>query len=279
MDYLYQFHVAGFFFLPFFYQNDATISWKRVLNIVVRNWIPYLWVCMLCWCVFSLYNHHFDFGWSHVMAFFNGTQTPIVRNFGFIFPWFLPTYCSVSIMLLFARNFKWFYFLCLIMGICTFFLTWPQYHEIKITAPFATGLAIRFFALGAITFATYKYVKYGHCLGALCFIVLSICWWNKCPIGLLYEFLPVSFFLLLISISNYIKAEWIELLGKYSLGIFLFHVFVLNLTYHIFPHTIIWGVIDFVISVLISLIVTICIYNVERIKKFVFPRTTSDLIL
>lgn len=277
MDYLYQFHVAGFFILPFFYQNSATLSWERVGTIIVRNWMPYLWVCCLCWLVFSAVKGSFEFGCQHVMDFFLGTQTPIRRSFGFVFPWFLPTYCSLSIMLLVARKYRYVFLLLALMGCATFMMSWMEFYIFKKTVPFGAGLALNYFASGAITFAIHKYVKYGRYIGAFAFVALSVCWWLKLSLGVLYHFMPATFFLLLLTIAPLMNSKWLQMLGKHSLGIYLFHVFVLNFLFRLLPHTQVWGWLEFIISLLISLLLIMCIDKVERLKRFMFPHSVKDL--
>lgn len=277
MDYLYQFHVAGFFILPFFYQHSATLSWERVGNVIVRNWMPYLWICCLCWLAFSAVKGSFEFGCQHVMDFFLGTQTPIRRSFGFVFPWFLPTYCSLSIMLLVARKYRYVFLLLALMGCATFMMSWMEFYIFKNTVPFGAGLALNYFASGAITFAIHKYVKYGRYIGAFAFVALSVCWWLKLSLGVLYHFMPATFFLLLLTIAPLMNSKWLQMLGKHSLGIYLFHVFVLNFLFRLLPHTQVWGWLEFIISLLISLLLIMCIDKVERLKRFMFPHSVKDL--
>ena len=53
-DYLYLFHVICFFILPFFYDTKKEITVKRLCDIVVRNWIPYFWICIACYVISSV---------------------------------------------------------------------------------------------------------------------------------------------------------------------------------------------------------------------------------
>lgn len=276
MDFLYQFHVGGFFVLPFFYQRNISVSWETICNIIIRCWIPYLWVCILCWLTFSLYQHTFDFGWRHVMAFFNGTPTPVLHYFGFIFPWFLPTYCSLSILLLLAWNNKWLYYLFIILGLGTFLMSWQEFYDLKLILPFGVGPAIHYFVSGVIAFVVNKHIKYGKYIGASLFAILSFFWWMNFQIGLLYHLMPTAFFLLLLCVVPYMCFNWLRLLGKYSLGIYLFHVFVLNIMFRLFPQTVLWGWIELFLSVSVSLLITIGINKVGRIRKLLFPHTLMD---
>ena len=47
MDYLYLFHIAGFFILPFFYKTNKTISIEHIKSLVVRNYVPFFLICLI----------------------------------------------------------------------------------------------------------------------------------------------------------------------------------------------------------------------------------------
>ena len=278
MDYLYLFHVAGFFILPFFYDTQMETTWKGVFQAVIRCWIPYFWICILCFLVMCIMKHRFDFGWEHILAFFNGTQTPIRESFGFIFPWFLPTYCSFSIMLSFAKNYRWIYGILFGLAVCTFFMTWEQFYVLKNSVPFGIGLALNYFGVGVIAFGSNKYSFLAKYIGAVLFVAISVCWWMNVQTGILLNVLPSVFFLTLLCIVPYMNYGWLRILGRYSLGIYLFHVFFVNVTYILFPHTALWGWVGFMISLVIPLLMTMGIYRVICLRKLLFPRTWEELI-
>lgn len=59
---LYKFHVIEFFILPFFYKMKADTSWEHLRDIIVRNWVPYLWILSACYltsCIYSIKS-----GWN-----------------------------------------------------------------------------------------------------------------------------------------------------------------------------------------------------------------------
>ena len=278
MQYLYLFHVAGFFILPFFYNIRVDITWNSISKMLIRCWIRYFWICILCFVATCIMRHQFDFGWGNVCAFFYGTQSPIRKYFGFIFPWFLPTYCSLSIMLSFARKYRWLYILIFVGGLCTFFMTWEQFYLFKNNVPFGFGLALSYFGTGAIAFELNRYSYWAKYIGAIMFIALSVCWWMNVSVGISCKFLPSMFFLVLLCIVPYINYGWLRILGRYSLGIYLFHVFFVNATYILFPHTTLWGWVGFMISLVIPFLMTMGIYRVIRLRKLLFPRSWNEFI-
>lgn len=278
MQYLYLFHVAGFFILPFFYNTRVDITWSSISKIIIRCWIPYFWICFLCFIVMCTVRHQFDFGWGNICAFFYGTQSPIRKYFGFIFPWFLPTYCSASIMLSFARKYRWLYTLFFVLGLSTFFMTWEQFYLFKNNVPLGLGLALSYFGAGAIAFELNRYSYWVKYIGAIMFIALSVCWWMHVPVGISCKLLPSMFFGVLLCIVPYINCGWLRILGRYSLGIYLFHVFFVNATYILFPHTTLWGWVGFTISLVIPLLMTMGIYRVACLRNLLFPRSWNEFI-
>ncbi|WP_418213331.1 acyltransferase family protein [Bacteroides difficilis] len=276
-DYLYQFHVQAFFILPFFYQKKFEVSWKHICDVLVRNWVPYFWVCLLCYVTLSFTNHHFNFSWGYVMAFINGTQSPLKHYFGFVFPWFLPTYCSLYILFLLASKYRWFYWVLLVLSLFTWTMTWADYYVLKTTIPFGIGLALGFFAYGVITFHLNKYsytIKY---VGLLIFIFLTVGYWVDMSIPYTEHMFPISFFLSVLCIAPCLNCKWLCLLGENSLGIYMFHVFFVNLYCLIFPENLVNGLISFVVSLIISLVITLIINRYDITKHLCFPRSWRDI--
>ena len=278
MEYLYTFHVMGFFILPFFYGREINDLWYKIQTTFVKCWIPYLWACILCWLAFSIFRHNFEFGWQHILAFFNGTQTPIRKYFGFVFPWFLPTFCSFSIMLMLGRKYKYVNWAFFILSVATFFFTWEHFFVFKNTVPFGIGLAIHYYASGIIAFSLHKISRWSKYVGAVLFVVMSLCWWSNVNLGFYLNFMPSFFFLALICLLPCFNNKYIRCLGKYSLGIYLLHVFVVNATYFLLPQSVLWGVMGFLISVLVPLAITCYIYKKNILRKLLFPTSFGEFI-
>lgn len=277
MDYLYMFHVICFFILPFFYENNNQITSKHLGSVFIRCWIPYFWICLICLLCTCLYRKSFVLNFSIVLAFVQGTQTPIRDAFGFVFPWFLPTYCSFVILLLFARKFKVLMFFFTLISIFTWFLSWHSFYIFKNVIPLGLGLAISYFGAGSLCYYGNRNLKYMKIWSLIIFTFLSWKYWNQENEVLLYKLFPVFFFSCLLGIAPLIHCRPLKILGKYSLGIYLFHMFFTDVSFLLLPHTTFWGVIGFFLSLSLSLFVSYFILKYEMLHKIFFPRSIDDI--
>ena len=279
MDYLYNFHIAGFFILPFFYDNQTKPTFRAIEKIIIRNWIPYTWICILCFICFGLLKHHFEFSTETVVAFFQGTQTPIKQHFGFVFPWFLPTYCSMSILLLFASNNKHISWILLILFLVISCLPYDIFYLLKNSVPLGLMLAIYYFGTGKLSFMLNKWSKYSKWLALCMFVVSSILYIKQISVFYLNVIFPISFFLSLLLVVPYINCRFLRLLGENSLGIYLLHMFLVNITFIFLPHTILMGMIGFLISLFVPLFINIIITNITKLRMLLYPRNLDELCI
>lgn len=277
MRYFYMFHIDCFFILPFFYNVPPLWSKKKIGSMVVRTWIPYFWICILCWLCFSFYRHEFILGTSMLKDFIIGSQTPVKHSFGFIFPWFLPTYCTFSILLLCARKNKYVGLLTLVLALLILGIPKENFYHLSNTVPFSSVLAIYYFGIGFLTFEINKWGSKWRWGATIVFVLLSICYWLNVRQDFLYIFFPVSFFLTLLNIISRIKNNrFLQLFGENSLGIYLFHMFLVNITYVCLPQTFVMGLVGFFISLLVSMEMTILIHRLPRLQRFLFPRNIEE---
>lgn len=279
MDYLYNFHIAGFFILPFFYDHQTKPTFRAIEKIIIRNWIPYTWICILCFICFGLLKHHFEFSIETVVAFFQGTQTPIKQHFGFVFPWFLPTYCSMSILLLFAANNKHISWILLILFFVISCLPYDIFYLLKNSVPLGLMLAIYYFGTGKLSFMLNKWSKYSKWLALCMFVVSSILYIKQISVFYLNVTFPISFFLSLLLVVPYINCRFLRLLGENSLGIYLLHMFLVNITFIFLPHTILMGMIGFLISLFVPLFINIIITNITKLRMLLYPRNLDELCI
>lgn len=277
MEYFYKFHIAGFFILPFFYNIRRPLSRTTYINIIIRNWLPYLWICIMCFLCLGIMKHHFEFGFKTIAAFLIGTQTPIKHNFGFVFPWFLPTYCSMSILLLWAKNKKLVCLFSLFVSLILWGLSFEDFYMLKNIVPFGLALAIYYFGTGVLTFWLNKWSMYSKWLSVFIFVVLSVCYWKHISLGLVNMLFPVSFFLALLLVVPHVNCRFLQTLGENSLGIYLLHMFLVNITFRIFPVTIPMGILGFLISLFVPLLLNILITRVGLLRVLLYPKSWDEL--
>ena len=277
MDYLYLFHIAGFFILPFFYKTNKTISIEHIKSLVVRNYVPYFLICLICWLCFSIVSKNFHFGLDVVLSIFMGTQTHLSSAVGFVFPWFLPTYCSFSIILACVRNNNWKMILLTLFSIWIWTWDWGTFYVFKSSIPLGLGLAVSYFGLGYLTFYIHKFWNKSYLVAIPCFLFMSIAYWKDLSFSFLYKLFPVFFFLCILELSRHVDFKFVRILGRNSLGIYLFHMFFVNIVYRVFPHNIMWGILGFIISLLFPLFLTFFIYRVEFFRIVFFPMDINEL--
>lgn len=211
---------------------------------------------------------HLDLGIYSLYAYFNGTQTPIARSFGFVFPWFLPTYCSLTLMLLYLRHKTGLMYGVATVSALAYLLDFHYYSMLKEYLPFAIGLAIYCFAPGFLARKFHDHVSGAGYLGTALFIVLSILYWYGYGNAFISLLLPVSFFLFLIIIAPRFESRLLRSLGNCSLYIYLINVFIINIFNILLPCTIVGGVINFVCSMLVSWGMSILIIKGLSIVKY-----------
>lgn len=183
MEWLYMFHVAGFFILPFFYDRVWVLSRRRVADCVVKLWWPYLWVLLLCWVSMCVSRHEWSFGWSQIHAAIMGTQTPIQEAFGFIFPWFLPVFCSLQILMMLAQGRRWLRLALVLVALVLLSLPWGIHYELKTAVPFGLVLAVSYFGYGVLTFSIHRLWRYAKYIAIVIFVLLSVCYGLEIPVG------------------------------------------------------------------------------------------------
>lgn len=277
MGYLYEFHVICFFILPFFYENKAPLSSQRVTNTVIRTWIPYLWMIILCYLAHGIYTKDFSISFRHVQAFITADKTFLGKYFGFVMPWFLPTFCTFTLLLGCARKYNLIYGGVMIWGIMNIFLPWKEFFVERQTVAFGLAYAVVYFINGAITYWIYIQGNWTKWLGLIGFIVLSICYWKQIHIFYLYLLFPTCAFLSLLLIVPYVKASLLNVLGKYSLGIYVIHLFINRIIELAVPHTFLWGCITLVLTLVSSIWIIAFIYKIENIRRLFFPKSFKEL--
>ena len=185
----------------------------------------------------------------------------------------------MSILLLFALNNRNIYWLLLILFLVISGLPYDVFYLLKNSVPFGLMLAIYYFGIGVLSFLLNKWSKYSKWIALCMFVVSSILYIKHISVFYLNIIFPISFFLSLLLAIPYINCRFLRLLGENSLGIYLLHMFLVNITFMILPHTIIMGVLGGIISLLVPLLINIFIKRFLILRMLLYPRNFDELCL
>lgn len=277
-NYLYNFHIFGFFILPFLYNKKLFWDKKIVINNFVKIWIPYIVFFLFCYFIYHIVilNNNID-----IIEIFYGILSANERTIkdisGFSFLWFLPTYYSMTLfMMLFAKTNKYTYILIYLVGLILNYNLNFTYDHIFSTIPFAIFQGFYFFTFGFLTKLLLDKIPNIQYIGLFTFLIISILFWFTSIKDIRYIF-PISGFLFIYSFRNLLsKISLLVEIGKQSFPIYLVHVIIYNLLERILPKDILFGYIDFLLTLSISMFIAYWIVNIELIRKLVLPKDWND---
>lgn len=273
-NYLYQFHVSTFFILPFFYNKHEKLNWQSISKIIVRNGIPYILFFTTCYGLYHFIIIKDGYAFS---TFFKGIiEYPgftVKSVTGFYFIWFLPVFMIMSIIKLIGNYRKYCMIILCIIGLAIFNTNYGE-------TPFYICRSLVYYTMGIFAYYLSKYIKNIDEIGCLFFFILSILFWTDIYKANYIIFSISAFFTIkkIVSIIDFQRIPFLSLIGKYSLPIYLTHVFIYNVLERILPHTLIWGILIYLITIGLSLSISIVIYKIEVVRKFLFPKSWKEWI-
>ena len=294
-QWFYLFHVQFFFLIPFFYDVKTPMRRRDFLNPIIRCYVPYIWGFVITYLGYHLFIAP-ELNWrlqEIVPAFIYGQQWQLKEITGFYFLWFLPAFCSLTLL----KN---------------IFLIFPQYGKIILLSfvvlavfPIAANQSVSkiFYWLYKMPFQLY-HASYFFCMGILAYYVFQniimirygklILLTMACIVFLygtiagypnygeshyLLRFLmPIAFLYIILLSENILKKSgFLQKLGQHSFVIYLVHVVVYNVFVRAaeFMHiktNIFVGLIVFALTVFVSFAFSVVITNFPKIKTIFFPR-------
>lgn len=277
MLYLYTFHVMCFFILPWLYDKKKDLTLENIGTTILRAWIPYVFFFVLSLIVFMvIVRKQPDVG-GIAAAFVTGSQALLKENVGFFFLWFLPTFCTFSLLKLVGD--KWDGLKCFItiLSICTFIFPWRETEWMKNNLPFGMYVAFRYYIYGFIVFYLLKWQEWIKYVGGVVFLIFTWMYWNDIISWYNIVLMPVVGFMFVLSVAPIFRRQtWLQEIGKYSLPIYLLHVYVYNVIERVVPHTMIWGFVVLVLTLVLSYFISYVIYKMPRLKNIIFPRNVDE---
>lgn len=278
MRYLYGFHVIAFFIIPFFYINyQGKLNIKNILDYFVRNYIPYLLFFSFSFFLFHLVikKEGLDF-YLFIKGFIIASQPVLKQTTGFYFLWFLPAFFAVTLIRVLFDNVHWI--LKILITLFSAFLHFSATgFDLVNSMPLAVTQGFYYFVYGVITFYLLKLIPNLKYVGALVFILISVAFFMGREINIPFLF-PISFVMFSLSLVKWlIYIPYLENLGNYSLPIYLIHVYLYNGLERLFPYTIIFGIVNLVLTILVSYFVSAILLNTTYLRKLIFPRGWNEL--
>lgn len=273
-SYLYSFHLMCFFILPWFYfSKHKTISSDQISSIIRRNYIPYSVFFLICLFLFVVVKEQpFNIDWRETaFGYFIGSPLHLRKSVGFIFLWFLPSFASFSILKAFCNTSVFLKYLLLTVSLCTIFLPWDVQELLKNNLPFGLFFAIKFLCLGWISVKCMTYIPQAQYVGGFFFMVITILYFIGIRNGLMMQLFPVFAFLAMLSLRKIVCNLVLCNVGKYSLCIYLTHMFISTLLDKIFPTTMVYGILAYCITLVSSYLCALFIYKI-KLNKIIFPR-------
>lgn len=276
--YIYEFHIYGFFILPFLYDKKSSLDKISVINILIKNWIPYIFFFLICYFIYHIIVLKDSIIIPDILyGLFTSSAETIKKTTGFYYLWFMPAYAAMSIVLLLYNNTnKYVKIIILLLGFGLYinYTFTGSYLFNKIPLAFAQGFY--YFTFGFLIKLFLKKIPNIQYIGVLIFIVISILYWNK-SIGNVYYLFPISGFLFIFNLKKiFAKVSLLISIGKYSFPIYLLHVIIYNFLEIIFPKTILFGFLDFIVTIAISMFIGYWMLRIDLIRKFIFPKGWDD---
>ncbi len=288
--FIYFFHVAIFFILPFFYRKKHPITWKDFVNSWIRTWVPYSIFFLFSTIVYyGFIRHEIPDFVRCLEAFLFANQGRLKEATGFHFLWFLPAYCIMSccrdVLIRLSKRNKMILSFVLLLWSSLSCIESPWRDFFYYFTPLGIPYGLFYAGLGVATWICAQWMAKASTLqhwSRSCLILLfGVCamLYFKLQISWFYQLiLPIDCFLLLYSFRAKIgKCSWLQALGKQSLGIYLLHVYLYNVFVIISRNWIIPDIVKGVIVVVFTLAIAwggleLVSRNCPRLMRWVFPR-------
>lgn len=282
---LYSFHVYGFYILPFIYgfsfsgTTSSLIRYlgKRIRQNIVKLYPLYFLFGILCVLIYVFHEKENFNDAGIVWALTTGYQPLLYQYIGFGFLWFLPTYCAILLWhdIYFAGNKTG---RAILIAACTVFWVagWWWGNDASYI-PFALITGLRLSLLGILARIILEKGRNG-----IIFRIISLLLFCLIPVFIYFRddlpeidtfisrlVLPIIGFVFLFSFKEYLsRSRLLRLLGRYSLPIYLLHVFVFNLFLYLSPvNNLPAGFVIYFLTMGITLATTMFIRRIPRVNS------------
>lgn len=288
---IYTFHRTCFFILPFFYEwSPKGHTTSYIVKLIVRNWIPYFITSTMVLGL-SLYSKSVpELSWDTFYAFFNGSENYCDTYLGARFLWFLPSFCTFSILLFISRKYRIIKYGVALLGIIVWALKENQLDLFSSYSLFGLPIALAYFTSGFICKKIYDILafskriqpfKFCVCGFVILLLILLINYGNSSFYKLITFYkliMPIFAFGSLFYISIHLKNRFLLFIGKHSLTIYLLHLLVYNALIKILGGQFWSGILNLILTVSITAILAYVISKCSLLRKLYMPRDFSEFI-
>lgn len=240
--YIYSFHVACFFVLPFFYNNDIRFfSMSRVWVYCKRLLWPYTYMFVFLYFMSSVVTNDYNLEWGLINTFLTGNFYSIHKYIGFQYLWFLPAMFSMLVIKdIYTSRPVSRKILMLSIGAVFYVLCWA----FLINQPFSTSISEKIASFSFFSFmlgwamlfigiCTRKMILNSNisttilvlitCLTLFSLVIIS----REYPYNLYARWIartinPIIIFIILYKTPMF-NMKVLQTIGKLSLPIYLFH--------------------------------------------------------
>lgn len=305
MLYMYMFHIAGFFMLPYLYGSKG-LSWRSIGNHAVRLLWPFIILAISFYLGYYVLFEGNKFAFKDLAEILEKGNAWTLRHFcGFQVLWFLPSmFLAMIIHDLYFYGKKISQIIYLILGLFMVGgILLPEVDFLRnfivaiYSLPWTLWAALLYGFFGAICRKILiRISKYKLPAALMCCIIaiwVSIMYFNDIPgwrdpsagdrWGVV--FYPIAFMIPVVLASPKIcRLNWLRWLGENSLLIYLIHPFIGFIIMYFFPTIYVNPPVVQVAAIIISfaailvstVLITMLIKRCTSIYSFLFPRNVEQ---
>lgn len=271
-NYLYSFHVATFFILPFFYgKTDGNFGEYLVKNSM-KLLVPYT-SFYLIGLFYMLLRGNADLV-NAIGGFFHVGGITQKDGCGIILVWFLLCFWCMNILKYYMDRSMAIstivLFICIILSI----ISWPFVWNVLFKySPLMIVRAIYYAGIGLVTLLLVSKLPHYRIISILIFVAYGVYYLYSYD-DLIESIIAPFAFVSIWTLARLLKGYRIfQFIGKQSLEIYLVHIFVCNILYGLLPKTILGGTINLLLTILLSILIILIIKHFPIINKALFYKS------
>ena len=278
---LYSFHVQLFFILPWLYPYKDKSFKDVILTSAIRMIIPYTIFYTISYILFNVVLPSEAEKQCFFNAFFSVDTEKIGQTVGIQAIWFLPVFFVYTILIHYVRKYSKYALVILAVMITAYIVN--RYTTLT------EGTEIHEW-VKHLSLCTSCSIITCYALSIRKSIILSIAMLVFCTLTIIlfvdYEFVKahlrfltiISAFIIIYHFRNHLaKCKMLISIGKYSLPIYLIHIYVVKFAEKYLRTSIIHGIITYILAIVVAYILSVIIFKISFIRKIVFPNSINDI--